>query len=60
MGNLRVSDALTHESICYHSGTDPDAQQARADRFLRAARAIFGGIRPERLSEVFLARKRGA
>jgi hypothetical protein len=60
MGNMSALRVLIHESICYHSRTDLDAQQARADRFLKAARAIFCGIRPERLSEVFLARKRVA
>jgi hypothetical protein len=51
---------LIRESICYHVQTDSDAQQARADRFLKAARAIFGGIRQAQHSEVFLARKRVA
>jgi hypothetical protein len=60
MGNSSVSDVLIRESICYHSLTDLGAQQARANSNLIAARAIFGGTRPERLSEVFLARKRGA
>jgi hypothetical protein len=60
MGKSSAFGALIRESICYHSGTDPDAQQGRADRFLRAARAIVDGIHRERLSEVFLARKRGA
>jgi hypothetical protein len=60
MGNLSIRGILIRESICYHARTDPDAQQARADRFLKAARAIFGGIHPERLSEDFLARKTGA
>jgi hypothetical protein len=60
MGNLSIRGVLIRESICYHARTDPDAKQARADRFLRAARAIFSGIHPEQLSEVFLARKRGA
>jgi hypothetical protein len=36
------------------------ALQARANRFLNAARAIFVGTRPEQLSEVFIARKRVA
>jgi hypothetical protein len=60
MGNLSARRDLIHESICYHPYTDLGAQQARADRFLKAARADFGGIRPERLSEVFIARKRVA
>jgi hypothetical protein len=60
MGNLRDSDALIGESICYHLRTESDAQQARADRFLKAARAVVGGIHRERHSEVFLARKWGA
>jgi hypothetical protein len=33
------------------------ALQARANRFLTAARAIFVGTGPEQLSEVFVARK---
>jgi hypothetical protein len=36
------------------------ALQARANRFLTAARAIFVGARPEQLSEVIVARKRVA
>jgi hypothetical protein len=60
MGNSRVFEALIGESICYHLRTDRGAPQARADRFLKAARAIFGGTHRERLSEVLLARKWGA
>jgi hypothetical protein len=60
MGNSSVLRRLIRQSICYHQHTDLDARQARADRFLKAARAICIGIRPERLSEVFVARKRGA
>jgi len=56
MGNSSAGGALIGESICYHSMTDLDAQKARADRFLKAARAISVGILPERLLEVFLAR----
>jgi hypothetical protein len=36
------------------------ALQARANRFLTAARAIFVGTRTEQNSEVFVARKRVA
>jgi hypothetical protein len=60
MGNASVSGVLIHESICYHSQTDSGARQARANSNLNAARAIFGGTCPERLSEVFFARKWGA
>jgi hypothetical protein len=60
MGNFRVWRALIRESICYHEGTDLGALKARADRFFEAARAIYVGTRPERLSEVFLARERVA
>jgi hypothetical protein len=60
MGNSSPSDGLIGESICYHSNTELGARQARADRILTAARANFGGIRTERLSEVFVARKRVA
>jgi hypothetical protein len=60
MGNSSIRGALIRESICYHWRTDPVAPQVRADRFLRAARAVFGGIHPERHSEVFLARPRRA
>jgi hypothetical protein len=60
MGNLRARGVLIRESICYHSRTDLGAPQARADRFLKAARAIDVGTRPERLSEDFFARKRVA
>jgi hypothetical protein len=60
MGNLRARGILIRESICYHCRTDLGALQARADRFLKAARAILGGIGPEQASEVFLARKRVA
>jgi hypothetical protein len=56
MGNLRVRGVLIGESICYHCLTDLGALQARADRFLKAARAIDGGARPERFSEDFFAR----
>jgi hypothetical protein len=58
MGNSGAWRELIHESICYHSETDPDAPPAPADRFLKAAGANFGGIRPKRFSEVFFARKR--
>jgi hypothetical protein len=60
MGNSSSSRGLIHESICYHSNTELGARQARANRFLNAARANFGGTRTEQLFGGFFARKRVA
>jgi hypothetical protein len=60
MGNMAAVDSLIRQSICYHQMTDRDAQQARADRFLEAARAVSSGIRLEQLSEEFFASERVA
>jgi hypothetical protein len=60
MGKIGPIARLIGESICYHSVTDPDVQEARATRFSQAARGESGSIRLERLSEEFFARERVA
>jgi hypothetical protein len=60
MGKTAAVRRLIRQSICYHLRTDRDAQQARADRFLEAARAVFSGVRLEQLSEDFFASERVA
>jgi hypothetical protein len=60
MGNMADPGQLTRRSICYHQTTDSGAVQARADRFLEAARAVSIGTRLERFSEDLFATKRVA
>jgi hypothetical protein len=55
MGKTGIMRRLIRQSICYHPMTDRDAQQACADRFFEAARAVLGGIRLGQLSEDFFA-----
>jgi hypothetical protein len=58
MGNMATPGSLIRQSICYHSRTDSDAREARADRFFQeAARAKSSDIRIDQLSEDFLARE---
>jgi hypothetical protein len=60
MGKMGVLWRLIRQSICYHPRTDRDAWQARADRFLEAARAVSSGVRLEQLSEDIFASERVA